>query len=204
VLLAAMVLVDEDGIEALTMRGLGRALGVEAMSLYNHVADKDDLLVGILELAVGEIDQPTGGTDWKADLRQGAISAHDALVRHPWAPGLLVSQLDATGPARLRWMDAVLRVIREADFAMLMTDHAFHLLDSYVLGFALQEVSLPRPTGDLAELATTFLRGLPADDYPYLVEHIQHHIDSAHYDEGDFEFGLDLILDGLDQLRDTA
>jgi AcrR family transcriptional regulator len=199
-----MALVDSDGIEALTMRGLGRALGVEAMSLYNHVAGKDDLLVGILELAVDEIDQPTGGTDWKADLRQGAISAHDVLVRHPWAPGLLVSQPDATGPARLHWMDAVLRVFREAGFAMPMTDHAFHVLDSFVLGFALQEVSFPYPSEELPGLAEAFLRELPTAEYPYLAEHIQHHIDSTHYDEGDFEFGLGLILDGLERLRDSA
>jgi AcrR family transcriptional regulator len=204
VLHAAIELADRGGIESLTMRKLGQSLGVEAMSLYNHVAKKDDIVAGILELVVREIDVPSGETDWKTAIRRTAISAHEALVRHPWACSLMMSPV-AANPARLRWMESVLATLREAGFSPELTHHAYHALDSHITGFTLWQVSLTFSAEDLPELGAAFLRELPVDDYPYLAEHVEQHLtDSGHAEGSEFEFGLDLILDGLDRARDSA
>ena len=203
VLHAAIKLADESGIEALSMRKLGQALGVEAMSLYKHVANKDDLLDRMVDTVVAQIELPSGGADWKAAIRQSAISAHDVFLRHPWACSLMLSQAGVS-PARLRWMDSVLRTLREAGFSAALTCHAYHALDSHITGFTLWEASFPAAE-ELRDLAATFLRELPVDEYPYLAEHVEQHLtESSHDDEGEFEFGLDLILDGLERIRDIA
>src|SRR5215467_11850699 len=145
VLRAALVIVDKGGLEALTMRQLGRALGVEAMSLYNHVANKEDVLDGLIDLMFSEIDLPCDGGDWKTAMRQRAISAREVLGRHRWAIGLMESRR-SPGPATLRHHDAVLACLRQAGFSVEMTAHAYSLLDSYIYGFALQEASLPFDT----------------------------------------------------------
>jgi AcrR family transcriptional regulator len=195
------VLADRDGIEALTMRRLGQALGVEAMSLYNHVAGKDDILAGILDLVVGELTLPDGRSRWREALRSIALAVNAILRRHPWAPSLLVMRPELTGAARWRQMDAMLGALRRAGFSVEDTHHAFHVLDSYIIGFSLQQVSFPAPTDDMAAQAERFLAGFPATAHPHLAEHIRYHIDSGMFDEGDFEFGLDLILDRLATMR---
>jgi AcrR family transcriptional regulator len=203
VLRAAIRLADERGFESLTMRKLGRELGVQAMSLYNHVANKDDIRDGIVEIVLSEIEVPLPGGDWKAELRKTAISAHDVLVRHPWAGSLMMVARD--GSARLRWMEAVLGTLREAGFSADMTHHAYHALDSHITGFTLWQVSFPFDTAEeLADLAEGFLRELPAGDYPYVAEHAEQHLAGPDPDEpSEFEFGLDLILDGLERMRDA-
>jgi AcrR family transcriptional regulator len=200
VLRAAIDLADTDGVSALTMRRLGQALGVEAMSLYNHVANKDDLLAGILDQVVGEVELPTDERDWKATLRAIALSANGVLRRHPWAADLLVTRPQMIGTARHRQMDHILRTLREAGFSVVETHHAFHVLDTYISAFTLQQVNFPAPSGDLGEMARRFLRDFPSDEYPALAEHIGYHAESGTFDEGDFEFGLDLILDSLERL----
>jgi AcrR family transcriptional regulator len=201
VLQAAIALADDGGIESLSMRKLGQALGVEAMSLYNHVAKKDDILAGILELVLGEIEVPSPEVGWKTALRRTAISAHEVLLRHPWACSLMHSPAAAC-PPRLRWMEAVLATLRTAGFSPEMTHHAYHALDSHITGFTLWQVSFQFPAEGVAEIGATFLRRLPVDDFPYLAEHIEQHLaDSGGEGEGEFEFGLDLILDGLERLR---
>jgi AcrR family transcriptional regulator len=203
VLHAAIDLADGGGIESLTMRKLGQALGVEAMSLYNHVAKKDDIVAGMLELVVREIEVPSRESDWKTAIRHTAISAHDALVRHPWACSLMMSPV-AVSPARLRWMESVLATLREAGFSPELTHHAYHALDSHITGFTLWQVSISFSAEDLPEVGAVFLRELPVDEYPYLAEHVEQHLTPSGHDEGsEFEFGLDLILDGLDRARDT-
>jgi AcrR family transcriptional regulator len=202
VLRAAIVLVDQGGIESLTMRKLGQALGVEAMSLYNHVANKDDILGGIVDLVAGEIDLPAAGADWKAAMRQCALSAHAALARHPWAPSLWMSR--GIGRARLRYGNWILGCLREAGFSKDLTYHAFHILEGHILGFTLQQLSFPYDEQELADLATSFLRELPAGEYPYLAEYIAQHLEPRHDDTRAFALGLDLILDGLDRLRDPS
>lgn len=204
VLRAAMHLADRDGIESLTMRKLARELGVEAMTLYYYVAKKDDILDGIADLVASQIEVPSGGADWKAATRQRAISAHDVLVRHPWASMLWVSRV-TLGPGRLRYMDAGLRGFREAGFSPELTEQAFHAVENHIVGYTLQEMSFAIETEEVAEAGASFLRKLPADEYPDLAEHVMQHLEGpGHVDEGDFEFALDLILDGVERIMDRA
>jgi AcrR family transcriptional regulator len=205
VLRAALALADEAGTESLTMRKLAQALGVEAMSLYHYVAKKDDLLAGVVDIVLMEIELPDTEADWKAAIRQIAISAHDALTRHPWACKLILG-MKGVSPARLRYMEALLATLREGGFRPDLTYHAYHALDSHIMGFTLWVGSFSVDTsGDLAALASSFLEELPAEEYPYLTEHIEQHVtDSGHDDVSDFEFVLDLILDGLERSREAA
>jgi AcrR family transcriptional regulator len=202
VLRVAVAFADESGIASLTMRKLGEALGVEAMSLYNHVANKDELLDGMVDLVFGEIDLPSGGADWKTAMRERAISARHALSRHSWAIGLMESRT-SPGPATLRHHDRVLGSLRDAGFSIAMAAHAFSVLDSYIYGFALQEASLPLHSAEeTVEVAQTILAQFPRDEYPHLAELTVEHVLQPGYDYGnEYEFGLDLILDGLDRAR---
>jgi len=202
VLRAALVLADEGGIESLTMRKLGQELGVEAMSLYNHVANKDDILDGIVDLVFSEIAVPSARADWKAAMRRRGFSARDVLLSHPWATSLMQTRTKP-GPATLRHHDAVLGSLRKAGFTVDMAAHAFSVMDGYIYGFALQQINLPSHTSEeAAELAESILRDLPSDEYPHLAEMIVEHALKPGYDYAEeFAFGLDLILDGLERLR---
>jgi AcrR family transcriptional regulator len=202
VLRTAVSLADRRGIDALTMRRLARELGVEAMSLYHHVADKDDLLDGIVDLVLGEIDLAPTGDDWKATLRRGTISAHDVLVRHPWA-ATLMSRSPTVRPARLRFMEWILATLADGGFSRGLTDHAYHALDSHITGSTLWLVSMQLEGKDLRDVGARFLRTLPVEEYPHVAQHIAWHIEEPDGEGGsEFEFGLDLILDGLERLRD--
>ena len=202
VLEAAVALADDSGIESLTMRKLGQALGVEAMSLYHHVANKDALLDGMVDLVFAEIEFPAAGTGWKPAMRRRALSARAALRRHPWAIALMESR-GTPGPANLRHHDAVIGCLRAAGFSVALTAHAYSLLDAYIYGFALQEATLPFTTPEeTAEVAQSIMAAFPADAYPHLTELAVKHVLQPGYDYGDeFEFGLDLILDGLKRAR---
>jgi AcrR family transcriptional regulator len=198
VLRAAVALADEGGIGALSMRKLGEAVGVEAMSLYNHIASKSDLLDGMIDIVFSEIDVPPAGLDWKSAMRQRAISAREALRRHPWAIGLMESRT-SPGPATLRHHDAVLGCLRAAGFSIDMTAHAYSLLDSYIYGFALQEATLPFGTAqEAAKVAQQIFGSASAQQYPHLAELTVEHVLHPGYDYGEeFGIGLDLILDAL-------
>jgi len=203
VLRAALTLVDERGLEALSMRKLAQELGVEAMSLYNHVDNKDDIVASILELVANEIDSPSAGGDWKTAVRRSAISAHEAFSRHPWAARIWMSSPRISDDG-MRHADAVLRCLRDAGFSKDLTYHAYHVLQGYALGFTLQELNFPYEREELKQLAAKFLREFPAADYPYLAEHIEQHMEPSDDHQGAFEFGLDLVLDGLERLRDAG
>jgi AcrR family transcriptional regulator len=200
VLTSAIALADAGGIEALTMRRLGQELGVEAMSLYRHVANKDDLLDGMVDVVFSEIELPSDGTDWRTGMRERAISVRAALTRHPWATPLMQSR-STPGPATLRHHDTVIGTLRSAGFPIALVAHAFSALDSYIYGFALQQRSLPFETEEeTAELATAIMARFPADQYPHLVELTVEHVLQPGYDYGEeFALGLDLILDGLER-----
>ena|ERR1700693_5035567 len=206
VLRAAVALADEAGVESLTMRKLAKELGVEAMSLYNHVANKDDILAGIVDIVFSEIELPPRGTDWKTAMRQRAISTRQALSHHRWAVGLMESRM-RPGLANIRLHDSVLGFLRRAGFSVEMAVHAYSVQDSYIYGFALQEkgFALQRDSMSLGKddsLAKTMLRQLPPDEYPYIAETVGGYVTGAGYEFADeFEFGLDLILDGLETLR---
>jgi len=202
VLRAAIDLADARGLEALTMRRLAQELGVEAMSLYYYVASKDEILNAIVDIVEGAIELPSPEADWKSALRRTALSAHDVFERHPWAASLTLS---ATGsrPARWRYMDAIYGCLRRAGFPADRADHAYHALESHIAGFTLWSAQLQVDAEELRELANAFLGSISGDDYPYLVEHVHQHLrERDPGDEGSFAFGLDLLLDGLERIRD--
>jgi len=201
ILVAAVELADEAGIDKLSMRRLAQELGVEAMSLYYHVARKDDLLEGMLELVYGEMEPPTGHGDWRSDLRAAAISAHHALLRHPWACNLLGTPATPS-PSRLRWMDAVLGRLRAAGFSAELTHHAYHALDSHIVGFTLWVLPYLAITRERPDFAQQVVHQLPLAELPHLAEHIEYHMADKPTDTSEFDFGLELLLDGLERLRE--
>ncbi|HIH03362.1 MAG TPA: TetR/AcrR family transcriptional regulator [Methanoregulaceae archaeon] len=204
VLRAGLELADEGGIDALTMRGLGRRLGVEAMSLYNHVENKDDVLDGMLDLVAGEMDLPSGDVDWREAMRRRAVSARAVFARHPWASALMDAR-ESSGPERMRYFEWVIGTLRRAGFSVELALRAFSAIDSYVYGFGRQQLNISAAEGDPKEMAAAFLSAIPADEFPYLREVITEHALTVGYDEAaDFEFGLGLILDGLERVRDKA
>ncbi|CAN5655162.1 hypothetical protein BH20CHL7_BH20CHL7_09360 [soil metagenome] len=193
---AAIELADREGLGAVTMRRLGQHLGVEAMSLYKHVADKDAVLAGIADRVAAEFTLPARGVHWRTAIRDSSVAAHAVLLRHPWAGPLLESSLDP-GPARLAYLDAVVGVLRDAGFPMMDVAQAFGALDSHLYGFTMQVVSWPFDVDDYAEVAAAMAAGLDADRHPNLVAIAS---TVAASDGGvplDFTFGLDLLLGGL-------
>jgi AcrR family transcriptional regulator len=201
---AALELVDEHGIASLTMRGLGQALGFEAMSLYNHVANKDDVLDGILDLVLAESEPPAPDGEWDVAIRLSAVSVHRALVRHPWSCTLLMSP-GHIRPARLRYMDQLLGRLRAAGFSAETTYNAYHVLDGYIFGFSLWETSHSYTAEEMSSFEATFSETITADALPHLHEHAEQHFsDGPHREASAFELGLDLIVDGLEKLRRSA
>ncbi|WP_159942428.1 MULTISPECIES: TetR/AcrR family transcriptional regulator [unclassified Nocardiopsis] len=206
VLQAAVSVADERGVASVSMRKVAEHLGVEAMSLYHHVANKDEILDGIVDLVFREIELPDEAADWRGAMRVRAFSARAALSRHTWALGLMDSRRNA-GPATLRHHDRVIGCLRRAGFSIAMAAQAFSTLDSYVYGFVLQESSLPFQTSEeLEDVADALRRSFPADQYPHLTEMMVDHALRPGYAYADeFELGLDLILDGLERaLSDPA
>lgn len=200
VLRAALELADGSGVEAMTMRRLGEELGFEAMSLYRHVANKQDLLDGMLDLVLAEWQLPHGQGEWRETIRTSALSVHDALRRHRWAAGLLMTGSHMR-PARLRYMDALLGRLGDAGFDAETTYHVYHLLDGYIFGFTLWEIAYTTVPLD-AEVVSKLMQTIPWDEYPELAEHRdQHMTDGPHREVSAFEVGLDLILDGLQKRR---
>ena len=201
VLRAAVALADQSGIESLTMRRLGQELGVEAMSLYNHVANKDAILDGVVDLVLGDIEVPPTGTHWKTAMRERAISAHEVLLAHPWAAMLIMSRFNI-GPGMTRYLDATLGRLREGGFSITGALDAWNTLDSHLYGFTLQELNLPFEVDQTQQVSADVLGQLPADEYPHVVEVITEIMHSGRKE--DFELGLDLILDGLERTLDQG
>jgi AcrR family transcriptional regulator len=203
VLDAAIKLADQGGLESLSMRKLGQELGVEAMAVYYHFANKDEVIDGIVDIVFSQIDLPASGADWKSAMRQRAVSLRDVLLRHRWAIGLMESRRKP-GPANLRHHDVVIGSLRSAGLDMPTIAHAYSLVDSYIYGFALFTMNLPfDPSEEVADLGQDVLRAYPVNAYPNLVAYIS--AMGPGYNYGDeFEYGLDLILDGLDRASSTA
>lgn len=197
----AVARADANGIEAVTMRKLAQELGVEAMSLYYHVANKDDILDGMVDVVFAEIQLPSPDADWRTAMSDRAVCVRDTLTSHPWALGIMESRT-SPGPTLLTHHNAVLGCLRQAGFSIQLAAHAFSLMDSYIHGFVLQETNLPfdesTSTAELEGLVDSMLQDFPADQYPYLLELTAEHILQPGYSYGaEFTFGLDLILDGL-------
>jgi AcrR family transcriptional regulator len=199
VMTAALALADANGLESVTMRRLGEELDVGPMALYRHVRNKEDLIDGLVDLVFAEIGLPPTGADWRTAMRDRAFSLRDALLSHRWAIGLMESRRNP-GPANLRHHDAVIGSLRSAGFDMAMAAHAYSLLDAYIYGFALTKMTLPfESTSDIADVAQAMLEPFPLNAYPNLAAFITEHAMQPGYDYGDeFEYGLDLLLDGLE------
>jgi AcrR family transcriptional regulator len=206
VLRAAVALAQRDGIESLSMRKLADEVGAGAMSLYHHVPNKEQVLDGMIDIVFSEIEPPPTDVDWKTAMRKRAVSTRQALARHRWAVGLMEGRT-SHGPANLRLHDAVLGCLRDAGFSLEMTVHAYSVLDAYIYGFALQETDMSSETADdFAAEAQRQMHEYEAvlADYPHLVEVVGGYVAKAGYDYAtEYLFGLDLILDGLDRLRDA-
>jgi len=199
VLRAALEIADKGGSESLTMSNVGQKLGVESMSLYRHVRNKEDLLDGIVDIVYSEIELPPSGVSWRTSMRRRAISAREVLARHPWAIGLMES-LTRPGPANLRHHDSVLGVLRGAGFSSAAATRAYNLLDSYIYGFALQEAHLPFGTPEeLAELGKSMIPQLSSEEFPFLRQVGIDLVQSGFVYANEFEPGIDLILDGIER-----
>jgi AcrR family transcriptional regulator len=198
VLQGAVAVADAGGIASLTIRSLATELGVKPMSVYHHVANKDEILDGIVDIVFGEIDLPTIGGDWHQEMRRRASSAREALQRHPWAIGLLESRTNP-GPATLKHHDTVIGTLRAAGFSVVATAHAYALIDAYIYGFALSEASLPiNGPETMPDVAEQIMAHFSPADYPHLVEFSIEHVMKPGYDYGaEFEYGLGVVLDGL-------
>jgi AcrR family transcriptional regulator len=199
VLAAAIGVADRGGIPALTIRSLAEDLGVKPMSLYHHVPNKEAIVDGVVDIVFSQIELPPADLDWKSALARRAHSARAVLRRHPWATPLMESR-SHPGPHTLRHHDAVIATLRRGGFSFPMTAHAVSLLDSYVYGFALTEAALPFTPETVDHAAAEFLAQFPAEEYPHLVEFAGEHVLQPGYDYGqEFDFGLELILDSLEQ-----
>jgi AcrR family transcriptional regulator len=205
VLQGAVAVADAGGIAALTIRSLAAQLGIKPMAIYHHVANKDEILDGIVDIVFSEIELPEPDGDWRAEMEQRASSAREALRRHPWAIGLLESRTNP-GPATLKHHDAVIGTLRRAGFSVVMTAHAYALIDAYVYGFALSEASLPiNGPETVTEVAEQMMEQYSGDDYPHLIEFSVEHVMKPGYDYGaEFDFGLGVVLDGLTQALSEA
>src|SRR5512133_2778576 len=198
ILAAALELVDEQGIEALSMRKLGQSVGYEAMSLYNHVANKDDLLDGILDLVLAEMEPPDPAGGLPA-IRASALSAHDALKRHPWAANMLMAPARIR-PARIQYMEALLATLRGAGLSAETTYHAYHVLDAHIIGFSLWASTHGKMPDHIEDVHGFLDVMVPAATYPHLHEHALQHLDEGpHHDMSAFEYGLDLLLASLER-----
>ena len=200
VLDGALNVVDSIGIDAFTIRKLAAILDVKPMTIYHHVPNKDAIVDGMVDRVFAEIDLPPTGVDWRVAIRQRTVSARLVLSLHPWAAPLMESRT-TPGPATLAHHDAMIGCFRTGGLSVEMTAHAYALVDSYLYGFAMQEANLPATEGlDMADLAESILDPLPAGEYPHLMEFTAQHVLQPGYDFGrEFEFGLDLILDGLEK-----
>jgi AcrR family transcriptional regulator len=203
-LAAAVALADEAGLEGFSMRGLAQELGVVPMALYKHVANKDALLDGMVDIVFGEIELPSTDFEWRSAMRRRAMSTRAALKRHTWAIGMMESR--QPGPANLRNHNAVMGCLREAGFSFEVAIHAYSVQDAYIYGFALQERDLgfetPESAGEAAHRRAETINGL--DEYPYLAEIVTKLPGSGYDPAVEFAWGLDLILDGLESLRNSG
>jgi AcrR family transcriptional regulator len=198
VMQTAFRLADQGGLESVSMRKLGQELGVEGMALYYYFANREQIVDGIVDLVFAEIDLPSSDANWKAAMRRRAISLRDVLLRHRWAIGLMESRRNG-GPANLRHHDAVLGSLRAGGMDVEMAAHSYSLVDSYVYGFALTKMTLPFDKGaEIADVAQGLLQSFDPSDYPHLVEMMGHALEPGYDFLDEFEYGLDVILDGLE------
>ena len=198
-----MALADANGLDALSMRRLARDLGVETMSLYHYFPSKVELLGAMLGAVYSEFELPSADGDWRSAMRRSAISAHQALLQHPWASALIGLPTSASR-AQLEWMNPLLRGLRAAGFSAEMTHHAYHAIESHIVGYTLWVLPFMAVARERPDVVQRFIEHVSKSDLPHLMEHVEYHMADAREDDTpEFEFGLDVLLDGLDRLRDS-
>jgi len=197
---AAIQLADKNGIDALSMRRLASRLKVEAMSLYNHVAGKEDLLDAMLDAVIGEVELPVANLAWQDWMRLRAHAMRAMLLRHPWAPLLIVSRVN-TGPSMLRLIDATLGCLLGAGFSPALADRAWNALHCHIYGFTLQELLFPLKPDEYRAAAAAYVPTIPANTYPHFYRLSLMVAEGKHDGLQDFAFGLDFILKGLETVR---
>ena len=199
----ALAVADGEGIQAVTMRRLARELGIEAASLYHHVAGKDQILDGLVDVVAAEIELPEPSAEWRQTVSHRAHHTREVLRRHPWAVSLMASRT-SPGPATLRLLETGIRSFREGGFSVALAAHAISTVDSYVHGFVLQEVNLPfRDESELAAMTAAIMDTFPASEFPYLFELTVEHVLQPGYDYGkEFDSGLSVVLNGVATLLD--
>lgn len=196
VLEAAIAFADRNGVDALTMRKIADELGFGVMSLYNHVANKDEMLTGMVDVVAATIAPPSIGGDWRHAMKASALSAHDALIAHPWAASEWSVRIP--GPARVRYMDSILRALTDANLSSSLVYHGYHAITMHIVGFTLQQIGYQRSlSGDLHDVASAFLDDM-GGNHPHMAEHVHAHLSGEDHGD-DFSFVLDLILDGLER-----
>jgi AcrR family transcriptional regulator len=201
ILRVAMQLADQQGLSALTMRALAQRLDRKPMAVYHHLRGKEEILDGLVDMVFAEIEDPRPGGDWREELAARCHSARSVLRKHPWVIGLMESRTNP-GPATVKHHDAVIGTLRRGGFSVALTAHAYALIDSYLYGFAVQEAGLPFEADTVDEIAEEVISALPAEQYPHFVELTVEHVLQPGYDFADeFDFGLSLILDGLEARR---
>lgn len=193
---AAVGYADKNGTESLSMRVLAKELSCGVMSLYNHVSNKDDLFAGMVEYVARKFDPPTEDKNWKQAIRSIAISAHHTFMAHPWV--MTHWSHHGPGPAKLRHMESILRVFREAGFSVASACRGYHAVTMHIDGFTFQKLDFPIKENQLRDAAATFLAEHKEEDSPYFFEHVRHHLTETSQND-DFVFMLDLILQGLEQ-----
>lgn len=196
VVAAGVALVDRAGLSSLSMRALAASLGVEAMSLYNHVRNKDDLIDAMVEVVVSEITRPDSGPDWRSALRMRAMSMRNVFLAHPWAPQLIAGRLN-TGPNMLALFDATIGCLHAAGFDHAEADHLCNAMDSLIYGFHSLEQSFPIPSDQYADAARTFLPHVDREKLPNMHALTMMVADGRHAGIHDFGIAFDLILDAI-------
>ena len=203
ILAAALDLADTNGIDSLSMRKLAQGLKVEAMSLYNHIRNKEDLLSGMVEAVVAEFHKPDPSGDWRAEMRIRALSAHASLTRHPWAAPLLMGRIN-DGPHMLAYVDATLGCLASAGFSYAQADRIWNAMDSHIYGFAAQEQKFPFAPEDFATAAQSYLPMIPVGQLPHIHALTSEVASRRHDGIQDIAFGLDLLIDAISRLPQDA
>jgi AcrR family transcriptional regulator len=196
ILAAALAIADAEGVDALSMRRIARDLGVQAMSLYNHIANRDEIIDALVEVVIDEMGAPDLTLPWIEAIRRQARASHEVLLRHPWAAMMIMSRMNV-GAARFRFVDRMIGCFVHAGFTLPEADHATNLVDSFVYGYTLQEITFPLAEGTYREVAAAYLDQIPEDRYPFLHRMAGAVIDGSYSGVHDFAFGLELILSGL-------
>jgi hypothetical protein len=200
IVVVAVKIADKDGINLVSMRKVANKLGVEAMSLYHHFANKDDLIAGMIEHVAPRIDPPNQNTSWQDAMRKRAHTTKHILENHPWATLLFMSGIN-DGPRMLKYADSTIGYLMQAGFSSAQADYAWNIVDSYIYGFDMKRQNFPFKPSEYKKVAAEYLPYISQTELPHMYAMSESIIDGSHDGIQDFDFGLDIILEGLESKR---